>query len=255
MGQLRYTKVRTSSSESLIVVYENSSDPRNLRLASRLKKCGSILIELDRTTGEVKQRTYYCAAAACQRCHQRRQRRGLNTAMGSFKELIKLHGLDFLVLSIGFKSTNVENLSIQRQQIRLGLKQLMNRWNRWPGQGCITSIEFSTKDARRVQLNAHLIIAVPESYFAPASYIKQSEWRQEISRVTKIQASVHVQKVRGQTQSEKLTNLLNIYSYISKYQDFGKIPQITLELTKQLRNKRRLTYSGIFRTFRRKSET
>jgi plasmid rolling circle replication initiator protein Rep len=223
--------------------------------AVRQDLCGSPVSWTNLETGEIRTGNFHCRVRSCKICQRYKQRKAVRELRKWARKLILDPDLRFLLLSISLKNTSVSSVGMLIRLINTGFKRLEHRSQQWPGLGCITSKEFTIATAGTINIHTHSLVAVPAAYFgseASKAYLTHQEWFQLVQDAFKLDyaPSVDVRRLKGRSRQELGKNLLRTFSYLLKPLDYSDA-DVGPTLAQQLKNTRRITFSGIFRQARR----
>lgn len=232
----------------LISAYQSSDVVKHRQFGDQLERCGAPKL-YRKKTGEWKEGKHSCKQRTCARCQFSRQKREVRKAKPWFQQLILTTDYQFIYLTVGFKHVAVDEVTNTVNKIGRGLEKI-RRHNQWPGAGDCTSKEFQITSHDTIYPHLHILIAVRPSYFQRSKYLTQREFRELVRKCFGLSAAptVFICTVQGKTRHQILKNVLRVYGYGQKPQEYWSNPPVGILLGDQLRDTRRCSLSGIFKT-------
>ena len=241
-----------------------------------LRDCGDILtFKVNLTKQESKlHNTFFCKNKFCPVCARRRSKLlAYQTSKVVDRILAEEPTARFLFLTLTTKNVGSE-LEIKREvdryceSIRMifnnGKGSLFGTAKKFRQQvlGTIRHIEatFNLKRDEKGQgyhVHSHILIAVKGSYFLPENYLTQKEFQEMWKKAARLDYDpiVHVKVIKGYGQNLKKA-IIEVSKYPTKPANILDLPEskaveVLSNLQYGLYNRRLVTFTGLFRKYRR----
>ena len=214
----------------------------------RIEYCGSFLEFHSDISGEVKKlvKANNCENRFCPICAYKKARKEALKLSVLIKSLEK--GYKFLFLTLTAPNVTSDNLEDEIKLYNESFKRLTKlKPFMSAAVGYVRKLEVTfNHDLETYHPHFHVLLAVKNSYFSGAYYIKRDEWL-EMWKSAKRDNTITQVDVRKLDLSLDDKGILEIAKYSAKDSDYLKSQDIFDVIYKALKGKRLITYNGVFK--------
>ena len=214
----------------------------------RIEYCGSFLEFHSDISGEVKKlvKANNCENRFCPICAYKKARKEALKLSVLIKSLEKDY--KFLFLTLTAPNVTSDNLGDEIKLYNESFKRLTKLKPFMSAVvGYVRKLEVTyNHDLETYHPHFHILLAVKNSYFSGAYYIKRDEWL-EMWKSAKRDDTITQVDVRKLDLSLDDKGILEIAKYSAKDSDYLKSQDIFDVIYKALKGKRLITYNGVFK--------
>lgn len=220
---------------------------------ARINTCGGymeFLTNADRSKYRLNKGNF-CKDRLCPICANRNSRKQAYKILELVSYIKVHHGYEFIFLTLTAPNVTAEKLPEEISKFQESFRRLQNTKPFLAmNKGFIRKLEITyNADKDTYHPHYHVLIAVNKSYFKKEIYISRAKWLELWQNSKRDNTITMVDARRAKTDTVK--EIFEIAKYSSKIKDLLASQEIFDVIYHALRNKRIMTYNGIFKELKK----